>query len=49
MMLPIVIGAAAVVGVLWTFMTGSLLHWIPIVAACGVGIVLTKIGKKDKK
>jgi hypothetical protein len=48
MMLSLCIGAAVVVGVLWTCLIGGYLHWIPILAAIVTILIIAK-NTSDKK
>jgi hypothetical protein len=35
-------------GVLWTCMTGGILHWVPILAAVGMLWLIYNISKKER-
>ena len=42
MIVPILMGAAVIVGVLWTCLIGGYLHWLPVLAAIVVTLILRK-------
>lgn len=44
-----VVAASAAVGVLWTCLTGVLLHWIVIFAAWGMLYLIVTSGSNDKR